>query len=731
METNNQVMPKVLSAIACNLDAHILSAALPLFEAEKVQAIEWSFDVLFKRPDIPNWFWELIQAYSQNNRLIGHGVFFSLFLGKWQPEQTQWLAHLKQLCQTTHFDHITEHFGFMTGADFHKGAPLSIPFDKNTLNLGIDRLQRIQAACQCPVGLENLAFAYSYDEVKKHGDFLAQLVESINGFIILDLHNLYCQLHNFDLQFDDIINRYPLDKVREIHISGGSWDEITIEHSKKQIRRDTHDNGVPHVVFELLIKTLPKCPNLKYVVLEQLGTALYSQESQSIFQNDFLRLDNIVSLYNNQHPDHTTTNLFLPPPYTVSDAPIECISLYGQQQQLSHILENASDCQQAQQQLAQSTLANTAWQIEKWQPTMIETARQIAQKWKNGWSSLNTLTSLILVLCCFTACEYTPTSSTNKARANTSATYFATDTNAVQDGGIKIIPIKTPKGEFKIWTKRIGNNPKAKVLLLNGGPGCTHEYFECLESFFPAEGIEFIYYDQLGCGNSDNPNDTSMWDLPRFVEEVEQVRTALNLNKDNFYLLGHSWGGILGIEYALKYQQNLKALIVSNMMSSCPEYGKYADDVLAKQMPPAVLDSIRTIEAKGDFSNPRYMALLMPHFYAQHICRFPVGQFPDPVNRALNKINQSLYVTMQGPSEFGIAGKLEKWDRTADLKNIQVPTLTIGGKYDTMDPAYMEMMSKQLPKGSYLYCANGSHFSMYDDQQTYMKGLIKFIKSVE
>ncbi len=252
-----------------------------------------------------------------------------------------------------------------------------------------------------------------------------------------------------------------------------------------------------------------------------------------------------------------------------------------------------------------------------------------------------------------------------------------------------------------------------------------------LELLFPAEGIEFIYYDQLGCGNSDNPNDTSMWDLPRFVEEVEQVRIALNLNKDNFYLLGHSWGGILGIEYALKYQQNLKALIISNMMSSCPEYGKYADDVLAKQMPPAVLDSIRMIEAKGDFSNPRYMALLMPHFYAQHICRFPVGQFPDPVNRALNKINQSLYVTMQGPSEFGIAGKLEKWDRTADLKNIQVPTLTIGGKYDTMDPAYMELMSKQLPKGSYLYCANGSHFSMYDDQQTYMKGLIQFIKSVE
>lgn len=341
-----------------------------------------------------------------------------------------------------------------------------------------------------------------------------------------------------------------------------------------------------------------------------------------------------------------------------------------------------------------------------------------------------TISSLCICCCLWVACQM-PATQPDKDDSRSLSAYFASDSNLIQDGGIMIIPIKTPKGEFKVWTKRFGNNPDIKVLLLNGGPGCTHEYFECLESFFPAESIEFIYYDQLGCGNSDNPKDTTLWDLPRYVEEVEQVRIALNLNKDNFYLLGHSWGGILGIEYALKYQQNLKALIISNMMSSCPDYGKYANEVLAKQMPPAVLDSIRQIEAKGDFSNPRYMALLMPHFYAQHICRFPVGQFPNPVDRALNKLNQSLYVTMQGPSEFGIAGKLTHWDRTPDLKNINVPTLTIGGKHDTMDPAFMEMMSQQLPKGSYLYCPNGSHFSMYDDQQTYMRGLIKFIKSTK
>ncbi len=302
--------------------------------------------------------------------------------------------------------------------------------------------------------------------------------------------------------------------------------------------------------------------------------------------------------------------------------------------------------------------------------------------------------------------------------------------NEVQTGGIKIIPIETPKGKFNIWTKRVGNNPKIKVLLLNGGPGATHEYFECFESFFPQQNIEFIYYDQLGCGLSDNPKDTAMWDLARFVEEVEQVRKALNLTKDNFYLLGHSWGGILAMQYALKYQDNLKGLIISNMMSSCPDYGKYAQEVLAPQFDQKILDTIRQIEKKGDFENPKYMELLMPNFYAKHICRIPIEQWPEPVNRSFGKMNQSLYVTMQGPSEFGIGGNLINWDVKKQLPQIKVPTLTIGGKFDTMDPEHMKWMSTQVQHGRYLLCPNGSHMSMYDDQKNYFPGLISFIKDV-
>ncbi len=311
------------------------------------------------------------------------------------------------------------------------------------------------------------------------------------------------------------------------------------------------------------------------------------------------------------------------------------------------------------------------------------------------------------------------------------SSYFQDTTSGVKTGGVQVVTINTPKGKFHVWTKKLGDNPKIKLLLLNGGPGATHEYFECMESFLPAEGVELIYYDQLGCGNSDNPKDTAMWSLPRYVEEVEQVRQALKLDSSNFYLLGHSWGGILAMEYAQKYQQNLKGLIISNMMMSIPEYGKYANDVLAKQFDPKVLAKIRSIEAKDDFKNPEYMALLMPNFYAKHICRLPLDQWPEPVNRAMGKMNESLYVTMQGPSEFGVAGKLLKWDRMADLPKIKVPTLSIGGQYDTMDPKHMEKVAQLVQNGSYLYCANGSHMSMYDDQQTYMKGLITFINSVD
>jgi proline iminopeptidase len=301
----------------------------------------------------------------------------------------------------------------------------------------------------------------------------------------------------------------------------------------------------------------------------------------------------------------------------------------------------------------------------------------------------------------------------------------------VLSGGVRLIPVETPKGNFRVWTKRIGNHPTMKVLLLHGGPGATHEYLEAFDSYFPAAGIEYYYYDQLGSAYSDQPDESELWELPRFVEEVEQVRKGLGLGRENFYLYGQSWGGLLAIEYALKYQQNLKGLIISNMMAGIPQYNEYAHRVLMPSMDPAVLAEIQRYEAAGEYEEKHYMELLVEHHYVHHVLRMPAEEWPDPVNRGFAHINQAVYVPMQGPSELGASGKLVDWDRTADLADIAVPSLVIGAQYDTMDPEHMRWLATAVRNGRYLHCPNGSHLAMYDDQEVYFRGLIEFIQDVD
>ena len=260
-------------------------------------------------------------------------------------------------------------------------------------------------------------------------------------------------------------------------------------------------------------------------------------------------------------------------------------------------------------------------------------------------------------------------------------------------GGVRMVPITTPKGEFKVWTKRVGNNPQARLLLLHGGPGATHEYFECFDAHLPAAGIEYIYYDQLGSHYSDQPDEPELWEVDRFVDEVEQVRIALGLDASNFFILGHSWGGVLAIEYALRHQQHIKGMVISNMMSSVPAYNDYAERVLMPPMDQTKLERVKQLEAAGDTSNPDYGDLLMEIHYIRHVLRMPAEQWPDPVLRAFAHINNSIYVPIQGPSELGASGKLLHWDRTADLASINTPTLVLGGEHDTMDPRFLEHMA--------------------------------------
>jgi proline iminopeptidase len=313
------------------------------------------------------------------------------------------------------------------------------------------------------------------------------------------------------------------------------------------------------------------------------------------------------------------------------------------------------------------------------------------------------------------------------------ASYFDTSTWDPRDvisGGSRMVPISTASGEFRVWTKRVGNNPDVKVLLLHGGPGASGELYECFDTWLPRAGIEFYYYDQLGSFRSDQPDDPSLWDLSRFVDEVEQVREALTLDSSDFVLLGQSWGGLLALEYALHHQQHLKGLVISNMMSSTQLYNAYANDVLMPAMDQAVLAEIKKFETEGTTGDPRYEQLLMEHHYALHVCRLPLEDWPDPVTRALAHINPAIYVPMQGPSELGMSGTLETWDRSAELGGIDVPTLVIGATHDTMDPEHMQWMSEQLPHGRYLHCPNGSHLAQFDDPGHYFPGLIAFLQSL-
>ncbi len=312
--------------------------------------------------------------------------------------------------------------------------------------------------------------------------------------------------------------------------------------------------------------------------------------------------------------------------------------------------------------------------------------------------------------------------------APTNDAYFANTEQVIQTGGVKVIPVNTPKGTFNVWTKKIGDG-KIKVLLLHGGPGFTHDYFECFESFLPKEGIEFYYYDQLGVGNSDNPSDTSLWNLPRYVEEVEQVRKGLGL--DNFYLYGHSWGSMLIMEYLQQHQSHVKGAVLSNMTAGIKNYTSYAEQLKQKLLTPQELITFDSLDRLQRYDAPEYQNLLMNRLYTQIACRMPVENWPEPLMRAFKKANHDIYIHMQGVDEFHVTGNFKDWEMWDRLPNIKVPTLVIGGVYDEMNPEDMKREGHLIPNSRTYLCPNGSHLSMYDDQQNYFKSLIAFLKDVE
>lgn len=274
---------------------------------------------------------------------------------------------------------------------------------------------------------------------------------------------------------------------------------------------------------------------------------------------------------------------------------------------------------------------------------------------------------LFLTINCFWTCNQT-SKFADSIIENTEDTIRQTNTTE-----IKMIQVD---GKYNVWTKKVGDG-KIKVLLLQGGPEFNPDYYECFEDFLPKEGIELYYYDQLGTGNSDIPTDTTLWNCSRFVEEVEQVRKGLGLS--DFYLLGHSGGGSLAMEYLQKYQQRVKAAIFSNMKTGMKSY------IAHSESPKKKIFTIQDIKTYGSL---------------------------DRVKR-----NDSIQID-----------KLYTWER---LSNIKIPTLVIGGIYEEINSEEIKKEGKLIPNSRTYLCPNEHQLSRQDDQQNYFTNLITFLKEVQ
>ncbi|NML71723.1 DUF692 domain-containing protein [Chryseobacterium sp. RP-3-3] len=361
-------MSRPLLGLSMMPEADFVSAILPILQNNSVDVLEWSFDTFYDA-DEPEWLSGLLDFYAENNRLLGHGVYYSLFDARWTDRQDVWLKKLKEELRHRKYNHITEHFGFMNTENFHQGVPLPVPMHSRILQIGKDRLRRLQDVVDIPVGVENLAFSFSINDVKEQGEFLDKLVEDIDGFLILDLHNIYCQSCNFEVDMQEIIKLYPLEKVKEIHLSGGSWQESA--YGKKPVRRDTHDDRIPDKIVEILPKVLSQCPNLEYVIIERLGHTLNVESEKQVFFADFNRVKEMIEMSDDLPGDRKVWNK----KKGEYSKPVEDLMLYHEQTKLTKLLFDGEGVGSVKNQKFHY------FKPENWDEEMIMTAQQIIKKW--------------------------------------------------------------------------------------------------------------------------------------------------------------------------------------------------------------------------------------------------------------------------------------------------------------------------------------------------------------
>lgn len=282
--------------------------------------------------------------------------------------------------------------------------------------------------------------------------------------------------------------------------------------------------------------------------------------------------------------------------------------------------------------------------------------------------------------------------------------------------------IPVPGGNVHYWIYGDGGTP---LLCLHGGPGMSHDYLDALVDL--ADRRMVVFYDQLGCGLSDRPGDTSLWTIERSVAEVAAVCDALDLRR--FHLFGNSWGGWLALQYVLDRRPPVAGLIVSSSPPSVPRAVREMNE-LRRELPADVQRTISHHEARQFFDCPEYTAAIMV-FYKRHLCR--LEQWPEGVERALGPgFGAGPYLTMWGPSEFGpVTGNLNGWDITERLAEVQVPTLVTVGRYDEMWPEHVAVLAAGIPRGEFVTFEDSSHMAFVEEREAYIETVNDFLNRVE
>jgi proline iminopeptidase len=274
-------------------------------------------------------------------------------------------------------------------------------------------------------------------------------------------------------------------------------------------------------------------------------------------------------------------------------------------------------------------------------------------------------------------------------------------------------------GGFRLFYRDFGSGDNV-LLCLHGGPGARHDYLLPLGEL-GGDAIRVVLYDQLGCGRSERPQEKSHYTIGHGVEEVEGVRRALSLGRIN--LFGNSYGGALALQYALKYQRNIKKLIISSGLASTRETVAEMRR-LKTLLPKDIQDTFAKYESAEDYENPEYLKAVNI-FYKNFLCRLP--EWPEELKRTMNGISTDVYLTMNGPNEFTIIGNLKDWDITASLPEIRVPTLVTVGRYDEVTPKVAETIHKGIPGSKLILFENSAHVAMLEERERYNKTVREFI----